>query len=186
MALHWIIALIALLPMWLLQNYIHELAHGLMLWFGWRWKFKVFPFPSTKLGRFTWAHVTYEPTPSSREPSSKGWALVSIMPRIVNMVLIPVSSILSVVLLAHPIPAVLLSMFALFNFVDFTAGATGIFRKKRQTDIWSFQSRMNWSLPTLRLQIAILLALLAFLAGLSLYGIFTAAQIGFPTFARPL
>ena len=183
MALHWIIALIVLLPMWLLQNYIHELSHGLTLWFGWRWKFKVYPLPSKKLGRFTWAHVTYEPTTKSREPGPQGWALVSIMPKIVNSVFVSVSAFLSMLFLAHPIPAVLLSMFAVLNFVDFTVGTSGIFFKKRQTDIWSFQSHMNYSLSAFRLQAAIMIAVMAIIAGLSLFGIFTAAQIGFPLLA---
>lgn len=186
MGLHWIIALIAFLPMWLLQNYIHELAHGLTLWLGWRWKFKVYPFPSKRLGRFTWAHVTYEPTPKSRDPGNNGWALVSIMPKIVNAVFVVMSTIFSVVLLAHPIPAVLLVMFTIFNFVDFVVGASGIFFKKRQTDIWSFQSRTGYAVSTLRLQAAIILVLLSAIAGMAIYGVITAAQIGPPFLARTL
>lgn len=43
----------------LLHNLIHELAHGLTAtWFGARIK-SIWPFPSTRLGYFTWAYVDF-------------------------------------------------------------------------------------------------------------------------------
>lgn len=142
MATHWIVLLIAILPFWLLQNIIHELAHGLALRLGWGWKFTIWPFPSMKLGRFTFAHVLYEPTETSTTPSSRGWGLVSIMPRIVNGVFFMCSTVLATVLRTIcPVAAVLCALFAACNLADFTFGVAGIFRREpNQSDIWRFQA----------------------------------------------
>jgi hypothetical protein len=150
MALHWIVALIAILPMWFLQNIIHELAHGLTLWFGWRWKFRIFPFPSKKLGRFTWAHVRYIRTSASTDPSDGGMALVSIMPKLVNIVFI-YGALIAAILAPSPILLLLLLMFALFNLVDFSVGVAGIFRSKpNSSDIWNYQQRSRMPVGHLR------------------------------------
>lgn len=153
MPVHWIILLVAIFPFWLLQNIIHELAHGLALRIGWGWRFSIWPFPSTRLGRLTFAHVVYEPTSASSMPDNAGWALVSIMPRLANGALILVSSVLS--LLLKPwlmVAAVLLALFATCNLIDLIVGMAGIFRAgPNQTDIWRYQTytgadvaRMRW------------------------------------------
>ena len=147
-----VLVLIALVPFWLLQNIIHELAHGLALRIGWGWRFSIWPFPSTKLGRFTFAHVIYEPTPTSSTPNNAGWALVSVMPRLVNGGLILASSTLA--LLLKPlsmVAAVLLALLAACNLVDFTVGMVGIFRSEpNQSDIWRYQTYMNADVGKMR------------------------------------
>ena len=72
MEAHWITLFIVLIPLWLLQNIVHELSHGLTLKMGWDWDFKIWPFPSKKLGRFTFAHVTYQKKPTSKDPGDSG------------------------------------------------------------------------------------------------------------------
>jgi len=152
MAVHWIVLLAAIIPFWLLQNIIHELAHGLALRLGWGWKFSIYPFPSTKLGRFTFAHVIYEPTATSGTPTSQGWGLVSIMPRIVNGVFLMTAATLAAVLrTVSPVAAVLCALFAACNLVDFSVGMAGIFRKDpNQSDIWRFQSYIGIDVYKLR------------------------------------
>jgi len=143
---------VAIFPFWLLQNVIHELAHGLALRVGWGWWFSIWPFPSTKLGRFTFAHVVYEPTPTSSVPDNRGWALVSIMPRLVNGALILVAALLSVLLTSWSMDvAVLLTLLAFYNLIDFIVGMVGIFRSEpNQADIWRYQSYMNADVGKMR------------------------------------
>jgi hypothetical protein len=152
MAVHWIVLLVAIIPFWLLQNIIHELAHGLALWFGWGWNFSIYPLPSMKLSRFTFAHVIYKPTATSETPTSRGWGLVSIMPRIVNGVFLMVAATLATFLqTVSPVSAVLCVLFAVCNLVDFSVGMVGIFRKEpNQSDIWRFQSYIGFDVYKLR------------------------------------
>jgi hypothetical protein len=147
-----VLILIVLVPFWFLQNIIHELAHGLAIRIGWGWKFSIWPFPSKKLGRFTFAHVIYEPTAASQTPTNKGWALISIMPRIVNSGLILISTTLSDILVSvSPVAAVLCALFAACNLVDFSVGMAGIFRNEpNQSDIWRFQTYMEFDVFKLR------------------------------------
>lgn len=152
MAVHWIVLLVAIVPFWLLQNIVHELAHGLALRIGWAWRFSIWPFPSMKLGRFTFAHVIYKPTSTSSMPDNRGWALVSIMPRLVNGVFILASTV-SATLLAKwsLVTAVLLTLFAVCNFVDFGVGMAGIFRSEpNQSDIWRYQTHMSADVGKMR------------------------------------
>jgi len=52
-------ALLWALPSFLLHNVLHEGAHALMAWFSGCTNIRLYPFPSRKLGYFTWAHMTY-------------------------------------------------------------------------------------------------------------------------------
>lgn len=169
MAPHWIVALAAILPLWLLQNVIHELAHGITMWIGWRWKFKIFPFPSTRLGRFTWAHVVYEPTSKSSDPSPAERALVSIMPKLVNVFFIFLVAIFSVPLYGVPIALALVLMFGIFNLVDFVAGFSSIFRDAPNTDIWRFQKGTGVPVSHLRIGGSLIALMLAFLVGIAVF-----------------
>lgn len=152
MAVHWIVFLAALIPFWFLQNVIHELAHGLTMWLGWGWKFKIWPFPSNKLGSFTFAHVLYEPTATSRAPSNRGRALVSIMPKIINGIFITISAALTAILASAP--TVVIALFALFaacNLIDFSVGMVSIFRKEpNQSDLWRFKTYIDMDTYNLR------------------------------------
>jgi len=152
MAAHWIVLLLAVVPFWLLQNTLHELAHGLALRIGWGWKFSIHPFPSRALGRFTFSHVVYEPKAAAEIPTNRGWALVSIMPRIANGVFIPVGAVLSVALAQVSIVAtVLCALFAACNTIDLCVGMASIFRREpSQSDIWRFQSNMGFGVGELR------------------------------------
>jgi hypothetical protein len=140
---HWIVFLVLLIPFWLLQNTIHELSHGLTRYFGWKWKFKIWPFPSWKLGRFTFAHVKYEKTEESEELTDQDKALVSVMPKIVNSVFIIVATILSVAI-SNKVASIIFLLFAWCNFVDFCFGVCSvIFRKSNESDMWKFQRYLN-------------------------------------------
>lgn len=159
MAFHWIICLIAVLPFWLLQNIIHEAAHGLTMWFGWRWKFSIYPFPSKKLGRFTWAHVTYSSGSDSRDVDDDGKALVAIMPKIVNGVFMVGGQLLAGAI-SVPAAVLPLAMFATFNYIDFIVGMLGIFKSNKQNDLWQFQHHIGISAGRIKLASGALIAVM--------------------------
>jgi len=145
-------ALIAFLPMWLLQNYIHELSHGLAMRLGWKWSFKVWPFPSKKLGRFTWAHVIYFKTESSKEISKPSRGFVAIVPKIVNLVFILFGFLALMLSSGCGICSTLLLMFMFYNFIDYFVGLLSVFRSKpTDTDLWRFQQNLNIDKNTLRI-----------------------------------
>jgi len=143
MAVHWIVLLCAIFPLWLLQNVIHELSHGLTIWLGWKWKFSIYPFPSKKLGRFTFAHVIYEKAEGSEDISAIGMALVAIMPKITNILFVLKAQIWATISIGIPSIAIVILLFAWFNFVDFIVGALAIFKSANESDIWKFQSYTN-------------------------------------------
>lgn len=153
MSAFWIAVLVSIIPLWLLQNVIHELSHGLTMWFGWKWKFSIYPFPSRKLGRFTFAHVTYEQTDESTEPDENGLALVSIMPKIVNTLFMAIAGIIAVSLTGFEILPAILLVFVWCNFVDFTFGLLGIFRSKRKSDIWKFRDHLDMPIGYLKFSV---------------------------------
>lgn len=149
MEAQWITLLIAIIPLWLLQNVIHELSHGLTLYLGWDWKFKIWPFPSKRLGRFTFAHVKYERVEKSKEPPNCGWALVSIMPRIVNIVLITLLMILTLSI-PNKIASMALLVFMWTNLIDFCVGLLSSLKNPNMSDIWKFQQRLGVPVDYLR------------------------------------
>lgn len=173
METHWIVFLVLLVPFWLLQNIIHELSHGLTRYFGWKWKFKIWPFPSNKLGRFTWAHVIYEKTAESKELKNEDVALVSVMPKIVNAVLIIVAGILSVAF-SNSIASIIFLLLAWCNFVDFCVGFVSVFFKEpNESDMWQFQRNLDLPIrmfkiisigATIYVALPILLSTLSFFA----------------------
>jgi len=139
----WIVFLVLLIPFWLLQNTIHELSHGLTRYIGWKWKFKLWPFPSWKLGRFTFAHVKYEKTEESKELTDKDKALVSVMPKIVNAVFIIMAAILSAAI-TNKVASIIFLTFTWFNFIDFCTGFVSVFfREPNESDMWRFQRRLD-------------------------------------------
>lgn len=142
MAAHWIVLLIVLVPLWLLQNVIHELSHGLTLWAGWRWGFKIWPFPSKKLGRFTFAHVIYHRTEESKDPDNKGWALIAIMPRITNVVLITLALVPSM-LISNKAIAMPFLIFMWTNLIDMCVGLLTSLKSPNKADIWVFQDKLQ-------------------------------------------
>jgi len=169
LALKWII-LLAVLPFWFLQNILHELAHGLTLWLGWRWKFSIWPFPSKKLGMWTFSHVVYSPTSDSTDPSNKGWGLVSGAPALMNLVFLLTGSALATCLWPTYIIAPFCAMFAFFNLIDFTVNAASIFRREpNQSDIWRVQSYTKTDTYTLRWTVALSLLLSWFLMAIPAY-----------------
>lgn len=176
MAIHWIIFLISIIPFWLLQNVIHELSHGLTIFFGWKWKFNVWPFPSKRLGRFTFANVVYMPTSESLPLEKKDWALVSIMPKIVNGIFIIFSSILAVFLHHVSMTAtLLLSLFSWCNLIDYCFGMSSIFRSEpNETDIWKYKANMNVDVPKMRFWISVTIMFLTAMVISSIYYIFGA------------
>jgi hypothetical protein len=163
MTAFWIAVLVSIIPLWLLQNVIHELAHGLTMYFGWKWNFSIYPFPSKKLGRFTFAHCTYERTENSKDLDEKGRALVSIMPKIVNAVFIILAQIIAVATTSLPILSAILLVFAWCNYIDFTVGICTLFRSepKETADLWRFQSYLNIPVNQMRMMAIGLLVYLA-------------------------
>ena len=156
MEIHWIVLLCSILPLWLLQNTIHKLAHSLTIYMGWKWKFSIYPFPSKRLdGRFTFAHVLYEMTEESKMPSKYGIALVSIMPKITNILFILKAQLWAVFFMEIPSISLIALLFSLFNFIDFAFGALQIFRSKLDNaiDIWDFQYNSEISIKTIRISV---------------------------------
>lgn len=175
MAIHWIVFLAALLPFWLLQNVLHELAHGLALKLGWGWKFSIWPFPSKRLGRFTFANVVYEPTCVSKVPTSKGWAFISAMPKIMNLFFFFASIIVGLMISrSHKVVAFLCEVFGICNMVDFSFGMASIFRREpNQSDMWRFQSNLNLDLYNFRWFSAWLIFAVCSIMGMSTYFLVT-------------
>ena len=134
----WITVLASIIPLWFLQNVIHELSHGLTMWFGWKWEFLIYPLPSKKLGRFTFAHITYSKTSESKDISEHGKALVSIMPKIVNSIFILLAGIISISIMNSPILSAMTFVFMWCNVIDFTVGLMSIFGSSSESDIWKF------------------------------------------------
>lgn len=168
MFFNWISILISIPILWFLQNIIHELSHGLTMKLGWNWDFKIWPFPSKRLGRFSFACVKYFRNENSRDISDEGNTLVSIMPRISNILFIFISGTL---LYFHIGPAILLSILSVFiicNYIDTMVGTLGILinsKKDSKSDIWSFQRYLNLDLYKFRIIIIIILVSLTVFVG---------------------
>jgi hypothetical protein len=140
----WIIIACSILPLWFLQNVIHELAHGLTVKIGWGWDFSIYPFPSNKLGRFTFAHVKYTNNENSKVIPEKGFGLVSAMPKIVNIVLIVLSALFIAIFYNNVYVVAPLIVFTWCNYIDFTVGMLSIFKaNKTKSDIWRIQKHLN-------------------------------------------
>jgi hypothetical protein len=138
MEAQWITFLLVIVPIWFLQNVIHELSHGLTIKLGCGWNFKIWPFPSNKLGRFTFAHTIWEKTASSKDPTDSGWALIYIMPRLTNIMFMMLSVILLYVC-SNTILSMILLVFMWTNFVDFCVGLFSSLKKPSKSDIWRFR-----------------------------------------------
>ena len=155
MEAHWIVTLAVILPFWFLQNVIHELSHGLTLKLGWKWNFSIYPLPSMKLGRFTWAHVKYERTEESKEVDKEGWALIRIMPKLVNIVFMLLASVLAAGISNNVVTMILL-VFAWTNFIDYFVGMLSAIRLSglnggQSTDLLKFKRDLD--IPDRTLQI---------------------------------
>jgi hypothetical protein len=149
MEAHWIVLCVVIVPFWLLQNVIHELSHGLTLKLGWKWNFEIWPFPSNRLGRFTFACITYEENLNSKNPGDSGWALVSIMPRIINIILIFLL-VSMLALCTNKIISIILLVFVWTNLIDFCVGLLSSLKKPNQSDIWEFQKYLGVPVNYLR------------------------------------
>lgn len=151
MALYWIVLLAAVIPMWLLQNIIHELSHGLAVFIGWGWRFSIWPFPSKRLGNFTFAHVLFFPTATSKDPGNAGWGTVAIMPKIVCGALMVATSLAACLLSGYPVAALLLCQLGLFSLVDFSTGIAGLlFGEPNSNDFWRFQEHTGTPVGSLK------------------------------------
>jgi hypothetical protein len=136
-------ALVLLLPLWLLQNIVHEVSHTLIP----RWKgckTSIYPWPSIRDGRFYFAYATWTCRMSKRE---KAWT--SAMPRVANLALL----VLSTMLLAIGMPKLLataLLVLQVTNWVDFSYSTMGIFRDNPANDAWQTAKYFGWSESWLR------------------------------------
>lgn len=85
-------------------------------------------------------------------PNNRGWALVSIMPRLVNAIFIICSSILELMCISSLRSLYLLcDLFVVCNFIDFSVGMFSIFRSQpNQSDIWRYQAYMGADVGKLR------------------------------------
>lgn len=83
------IALVTALVLWLPQNAQHEYAHvaAHRHWGAFTWTFT--PYPSWKLGYFTWAHMTYLQDPE-RPLSDMARGACAIAPQALNTVVLSV------------------------------------------------------------------------------------------------
>lgn len=164
MSVFWIAVLISVIPLWLLQNVIHELSHGMAAAVGWKWDFSIYPFPSMKLGRFTFAHCKYWPVENSKEIGTIGTGIIAIMPRVVNIAFMVIGMIF-----CAANNQVIIGVFLVFcwcNFIDFAFGLSTIFRKepKYSVDLWKFQKAFNIDINIIR--IYSIISMLMFFVGL--------------------
>lgn len=158
----WYLFLIPVL--WLLQNYIHEWSHVLVIqWYG--WDKKIYPFLHwyeldkgiTKYGflkpkeegrwKFYFARVDYIHTSESKDLNSEMWSHVDIAPRVANSSFMLLTYILYLIWGNAHLQTVLM-MFYFFNGVDAVAGWLPIFcwwEDRTLTDIWRFYQNVGWS-----------------------------------------
>ena len=164
----WITILIAIPILWLLQNIIHELSHGLAINIGWDWDFKIWPFPGYKLGRFTFAHITFSRNEHSKNIDAEGDALISIMPKITNLFFILVTGTMLLFGLGNSIYLSILAVFVMCNYIDALVGTQSIFRNSKKdspSDIWRFHRGLKLNLCKHRVIMAIALTLLTIFVG---------------------
>ncbi len=130
--------LIAIVPIWFLQNAIHQLSHGLTAWFKWKWNFKIYPWPSNDSGKISFSSIIFEGNDQSKEADDPGMALVLGMPKIVSSILMILSGILAVATVGVEILSALFLVFMWANLIDFVIGLIAIFRSQDESDIWRF------------------------------------------------
>lgn len=142
----WIIlAIIA--PLWLLQNTIHELSHGLTIRYLCNFDFKIWPFPSNDLGRFTFAHTTFIPRENSTDPTDRDYVFIFGAPLFVNIAMILVLYVIIFILPATI--ALPISLMCWFNLIDFSM-AFSIFKSDGVSDIWTIKKLSEISIDKLR------------------------------------
>ena len=115
---------ITLMLLGILQIFIHKLSHILTIAIGWKWKASAFP-------------LIYYKGDSSKSISADGWALISIMPKLVNIVLI----VLSLIFVSFNI-AILIG---LFNFIDYMVDIFLYIFTNRNNDFMKFNRWLNLS-----------------------------------------
>lgn len=140
---HWIILFVCIIPFWFMQNVIHELSHGLTIYFGWKWKFKIWPFPSKKLGRFTFAHTKYIRTEKSKDLSYIGRAFVSIAPQLVNVFFLISTSYILLTATISLVWSAILVLFMWTNSIDLSVNLLSILRSPNNSDIWKFKRYLD-------------------------------------------
>jgi len=165
-----ITVLISIIPLWELQNVLHELTHGLTIKLGWKWNFTLYPYPNTKLGRFCFASVLYEKVAGSKDMNDKDYGIVALAPKIMNLFFIILSSILACCFLHNDIAFGVLLVFITCNFIDFVFGILTLFRSapKEGVDLWVFQKGFGYSIHILRDIGAVAISILGSLIGVLL------------------
>ena len=155
--------------LWLLQNIIHEMSHGIYIWIKYRWRFTIYPLPSKRLGQFTWSYINYEQTKKSKPIDNYGMATSLLIPKIVNIFFIPISFFL--LMIFHEIRQVklLLTIFVIFNYIDFSSGLINIFRKKNCNDVWNYKYYSGLSVKLLRILFSIFILVANFFLSIGLY-----------------
>jgi hypothetical protein len=139
----WLVALSAL-ALWLPQNLAHELAHGAVARFYGAKDIEIWPFPGTKLGYFTFAHVQWTWT---EMPTRTGLGLVSAAPQMANtLVLLLVTLLWQLVTMPTWVLSVLAG-WAVVNFVDGAVNLSTFYRlqPKVTTDGWKWADRFGIS-----------------------------------------
>lgn len=122
----WWIALIAALPVWLLQNVMHELMHGLAI-LPWGWRFKIWPFPGRINGRFYFAYVEYLNVNNITIPGY-GWVAVHLMPKIYNLMVLLVGTLLFLFVPFGAVGHTIITTLIIAQLIDFTTGMVALFR----------------------------------------------------------
>jgi len=141
----WLIPIFGIL-MWLVQNLQHELAHAIVAKSSGAKIIEIWPFPSKKLGYFSWAYVIFY---FEKSPSRIQEGFISAAPFIaagINMLLI--SLILGFHgMIIHPALSTFLCVMFVTNLVDSSYGLSTFYRKKPKisTDGWKFSSA--WNIP---------------------------------------
>lgn len=163
----WITVIASVLPFWLLQNIIHELSHGLTACVGWKWKFSIYPFPSMKLGRFSFAHCLYFPDANSKTFSKKGFGIISIMPKIVNIIFMIMCAFVGIIYPDNQIVLALMAVFSCCNFIDFVFGMSSVFRlTPNKSDLWRFIESFNLNICFARVVTALSMILFLIFPGI--------------------
>jgi hypothetical protein len=132
----WWVALISAVGFWLPQNVIHEGAHAVAAR---HWGAKIisfWPFPSKKLGYFTFAHVRWQWGERHVDETADG--VIAIAPQALNTLLLMVILIFAP-RIENQVAFSILFGLAVTNFVDGAYNLSTLYRKrpeKARTDGW--------------------------------------------------
>jgi len=173
--INWWLVLALFVPFWLLQNIIHEISHGLVV-FSRGWGFQIYPVfhwahrdngraryfwnppprQQRKVGEWQWyfARVVYKQDEGAKDITPKGWLLVALAPRITNTMLMVAMFVDHQMTRPDSSLQTIYALCGACQLVDGLAGILSIFcwwEDRKHTDIWHIYERSGLSRRTIQI-----------------------------------